>query len=158
MTTGKTTALTIWTFVSGVMSLLFNTLARFVIAFPAKKQLSSDFMAAVPVHSNFGAREEEICHRFHCFPFYLPWNNICIYPSKKKQQQVCARGPCGVWIYPQLPQQVIKRKLIQYWNFWGLADQVQTYAPEKHPHSRGVSQCPDQKGTQCHFCRVLCPQ
>ena len=33
MTTGKTIALTIWTFVSRVMSLLFNTLFRFVIAF-----------------------------------------------------------------------------------------------------------------------------
>ena len=33
MTTGKTLALTIWTFVSKVMSLLFNTLSRFVIAF-----------------------------------------------------------------------------------------------------------------------------
>ena len=33
MTTGKTIALTIWTFVSEVMSLLFNTLSRFVIAF-----------------------------------------------------------------------------------------------------------------------------
>ena len=33
MTTGKTTALTIWTFVSKVMSLLFNMLSRFVIAF-----------------------------------------------------------------------------------------------------------------------------
>ena len=33
MTTGKTIALTIWTFVSKVMSLLFNTLSRFVIAF-----------------------------------------------------------------------------------------------------------------------------
>ena len=32
MTTGKTTALTRWTFVSRVMSLLFNTLSRFVIA------------------------------------------------------------------------------------------------------------------------------
>ena len=32
MTTGKTIALTIWTFVSKVMSLLFNTLSRFVIA------------------------------------------------------------------------------------------------------------------------------
>ena len=32
MTTGKTTALTIWTFVGQVMSLLFNTLSRFVIA------------------------------------------------------------------------------------------------------------------------------
>ena len=32
MTTGKTVALTIWTFVHKVMSLLFNTLSRFVIA------------------------------------------------------------------------------------------------------------------------------
>ena len=33
MTTGKTIALTVWTFVGKVMSLLFNTLSRFVIAF-----------------------------------------------------------------------------------------------------------------------------
>ena len=33
MTTGKTIALTIWTFVSKVMSLLYNTLSRFVVAF-----------------------------------------------------------------------------------------------------------------------------
>ena len=33
MTTGKTRALTTWTFVSRVMSLFFNTLSRFVIAF-----------------------------------------------------------------------------------------------------------------------------
>ena len=33
MTTEKTIALTIWTFVSKVMYLLFNTLSRFVIAF-----------------------------------------------------------------------------------------------------------------------------
>ena len=33
MTTGKTTALTRWTFVSKVMSLLFNMLSRFAIAF-----------------------------------------------------------------------------------------------------------------------------
>ena len=33
MTTGKTIVLTIWTFVGKMMSLLFNTLSRFVIAF-----------------------------------------------------------------------------------------------------------------------------
>ena len=26
----------------------------------------------VTVHSNFGVQEEEICHYFHLFPFYLP--------------------------------------------------------------------------------------
>ena len=40
VTTGKTIALTIWTFVGNVMSLLFNTLPRFVIAFlPRSKHL-----------------------------------------------------------------------------------------------------------------------
>jgi len=28
-------------------------------------------MAAVTVHSNFGAQENKICHCFHFFPFYL---------------------------------------------------------------------------------------
>ena len=40
MTTGKTIALTRWTFVGKVMSLLFNKLSRFVIAFlPRSKNL-----------------------------------------------------------------------------------------------------------------------
>ena len=43
--------------------------------FPAKKQSSSDFIAAVTVCSDFGAQEEEICHYFHISPFYLPCSN-----------------------------------------------------------------------------------
>ena len=40
MTTGKTIALTRWTFVGKVMSLLFNMLSRFVITFlPRNKHL-----------------------------------------------------------------------------------------------------------------------
>ena len=40
MTTWKTIALTIWTFVSKVISLLFSTLSRFVIAFlPRRKHI-----------------------------------------------------------------------------------------------------------------------
>ena len=38
MTTGKTTALTIWTFVGKIMSLLFKTLSRFVIAFLSRSK------------------------------------------------------------------------------------------------------------------------
>ena len=45
MTTGKTTALSIWTFLGKVMSLLFNTLCRFVIDF----LLRSNMIAAGPV-------------------------------------------------------------------------------------------------------------
>ena len=40
MTTGKTIALTRQTFVSKVMSLLFNTLYRFVIAFLSRRSLT----------------------------------------------------------------------------------------------------------------------
>ena len=40
MTAGKTTALTTWTFVGKVISLIFNTLSRFIIAFlPRSKHL-----------------------------------------------------------------------------------------------------------------------
>ena len=46
MTTGKTIALTIWTFVGQVMSLLFNMLSRFVIAFLSRSK-SLNFMAAI---------------------------------------------------------------------------------------------------------------
>ena len=38
MTTGKTIALTIWTIAGKVMSLLFNILSRFVIAFPPRSK------------------------------------------------------------------------------------------------------------------------
>ena len=71
MTTGKTIALTVWTFVSKMMSLLFNKLSMFVIAFlPGSNSLN--FMAAVNIHGGFGAQECKICHCFHFFPFYLP--------------------------------------------------------------------------------------
>ena len=39
MTTGKTIALTIWTFVSELMSLLFNMLSRSVIAFLPRSKM-----------------------------------------------------------------------------------------------------------------------
>ena len=38
MTTGKTIALTIWTFISKALSLLFNTLSRFVIDFLSRSK------------------------------------------------------------------------------------------------------------------------
>ena len=57
MTTEKAIALTRETFVGKVMSLLFNTLSRFVIAFlPRSKHLN--VMVSVIVHSDFGAQEK----------------------------------------------------------------------------------------------------
>ena len=73
MITGKIIALTIWTFVSKVMSLLFNMLSRLVITFlPRSKCL---LMAAVTICSDFGAQENKVCHCFHCFPIYFRWSD-----------------------------------------------------------------------------------
>ena len=53
MTTGKTIALTRWTFVGKVKSPLFNMLSRLVITFlPKSKHLN--FMAAVTICDDFG--------------------------------------------------------------------------------------------------------
>ena len=65
MTTRKTIALTIWTFVGKVMSLPFNMLP----SFPSKEQVSFNFMASVTVCSDFGAQESKICNNL-VFPKY----------------------------------------------------------------------------------------
>ena len=71
MTTGKTTALTIWTFVSKVMSLLFNMLSRSVIAFlPRSKPLLSSWLQSL---SRVILEPKKIKSvTASTFPFYLP--------------------------------------------------------------------------------------
>ena len=70
---GKNIALTIWTFVSKVMSLLFNLLSRFVIAsLPRSKcLLISRLLSNFTIYSDFGAQEKKFCHCFYFFPFML---------------------------------------------------------------------------------------
>ena len=84
MTTGKTTALTRWTFVGKVRSLLFNMLFRLAIAFLPRSKclliscLSSHVWCVMSSHhicSDFGTQENKVCHCFHCFPIYLPWSD-----------------------------------------------------------------------------------
>ena len=71
MTTGKTTALTRWTFAGKVMSLLFNLLSRVVIAFLLRsKHLLSSWLQS-PICSDFGAPNNKVPYYFHCFPIYL---------------------------------------------------------------------------------------
>ena len=68
LTTGKPIALTRWTFVGKVMSLLFNVLSRLVITFlPRSKHplISFNFH----FHFHFGAPKNKVSH---CFPIYLP--------------------------------------------------------------------------------------
>ena len=58
MTTGKTIALTRWTFVGKVMSLLFNMLSRLAITFLLRRKLLN-FKAAVTIFSDFGAPQRK---------------------------------------------------------------------------------------------------
>ena len=59
MTTGKIIALTRWTFVGKVTSLLLNMLSRLVITFlPRSKCLN--FMAVVTICSDFGAPQNKV--------------------------------------------------------------------------------------------------
>ena len=67
MTTGKTIALTRWTFVGKVTSLLFNMLSRLVIVFlPRSKRLY--FMAATTICIDFGAPKKQ---SLPLFPLFL---------------------------------------------------------------------------------------
>ena len=67
MTTGKTIALSRWTFVGKVMSLLFNMLSGLVLTFlPRSKRLN--FMAAITICSDFGAPQNKVSHCSTVFP------------------------------------------------------------------------------------------
>ena len=71
MITGKSIALTRWTFVGKVMSLLFNMLSRFVKAFLSRsKRLLISWLQS-PLTKILEPPQNKVCHSFHCFPIYL---------------------------------------------------------------------------------------
>ena len=74
MTTGKTIAWIIWTFVDEVMSSLFNTLSRCITAFlPGSNCLLISWMQSM---STVILEPKKMkCPCFHLFPFYLPWSD-----------------------------------------------------------------------------------
>ena len=74
MNTGKNIALTRWTFVGKVMSLLLNMLSRLVITFLSRSKHLFNSMAAITIYSSFGAPKNKVCHSLHCFPIYaMKW-------------------------------------------------------------------------------------
>ena len=71
MTTGKTIALTRWTFFGKVMSLFFNMLSRLVITFlPRSKRLLISWVQS-PSAVILEPKKKKVSHCFHCFPIYL---------------------------------------------------------------------------------------
>ena len=74
MTTGKTIALTRWTFVSKVTSLLFNMLSRLDIAFlPRSKHLFISWLQSPSAVILESSKIKSLS--FYCFPICLPWND-----------------------------------------------------------------------------------
>ena len=74
MATGKTIALTSWTFVGKVLSLLLNTLSRFVIALLPK---SNCLLISWPQSPSTVILEPKkiVSYHFHCLPIHLPWSD-----------------------------------------------------------------------------------
>ena len=71
MTTGKNIALIIGTFVSKIMSLFFNMLSRFVIAFlPRSKRLLISWLQSPSAVILEPRKIKSVT--VHCFPMYLP--------------------------------------------------------------------------------------
>ena len=93
ITTGRAIALTIWTFVGKVMSLLFNMLSKLVITFlprskhlliswlqslftvisePKKRKSVTISIVSLSICHEVMGLDAMICHYFYIFPFYLP--------------------------------------------------------------------------------------
>ena len=78
VTTGKSIALTRWTFVGKVTSLLFNMLSRLVITFlPRNKHVLISWLQSpyAVILKHHPPTPDKVSHCFHFFPTYLPWSD-----------------------------------------------------------------------------------
>ena len=75
MTTGKTIALTRWTFFHKVMSLLFNMLSRLVITILLRSKCLLISWVQLPSAVTLEPPKNKVCHCLHCLPIYLSWSD-----------------------------------------------------------------------------------
>ena len=91
MTTGKTTALTIWTFFGKVMSLLSNMLSRFVIAFlPRSKHLLISWLQS-PSAVILEPKKNKVSVSIFSLLFVMKWHD-----AAKKGQQIIEKQQ--IWL------------------------------------------------------------
>ena len=75
-TTGKTIALTRWSFVGKAISLFFNMLSTLVIAFPQRsKCLLISWLQSPSAVILEPKKIKSVNFIFHCFPIYFPWSD-----------------------------------------------------------------------------------
>ena len=72
VTAGKTIALTRWTFIGKVLSLLFNVLSKFGKGFLARSKCLLISWLQSPSAVILESKKIKVCHCFHCFPIHLP--------------------------------------------------------------------------------------
>ena len=118
MTTGRTIALTRWTFVVKVISLLLNMLSRLVITFlPRSKHLLISWLqsqSAVILEPP----KNKVCHCFHCLPIYLPWSN-----GTKYHELSFLNAEFWNWKYIILLQRRENNNILHHTaTFWALID------------------------------------
>ena len=88
----KTSIIWHWAFFMVQLSHPYTTTGKTIAlirchSFLSKEQLSSNSMAAVTIHSDFGAQENNICHSFHSISllFSMKWSDqmplTCLYDS-----------------------------------------------------------------------------
>ena len=95
MTTGKTIALTIQTFVSIVMSLLFNMLSRFVKVFLPRSKCVN-FMAAITICSDFGPHKRPSQTWLCVFGCLLKRHGSAVACSGDRGSGYIRSGRCGM--------------------------------------------------------------
>jgi len=115
MTTGKIIALTRWTFVGKVMSLLLNMLSRLGITFLPRSKASFNFMAAVTICSDFGAQKNKVSH---CFPIYL--KGYWVLSNAFLHQLVWSCGFCPSLCYCGVSEWLI----FIYWTIFAFQEQL----------------------------------
>ena len=130
MTTGKTIALTRWTFVSKVMSLFFNILSRFSIAFrPRSKHLLISWLQSPStvilepkkiesVSRGGGGLVTNLCPSNSRDPmgYSLPTRLFCPCESSDKNTGVgCHFLLQGIWLIQKLNLGLLHCRQVPYW-------------------------------------------
>ena len=130
MTTGKTIALTIWTFVGKVMSLLFNTLFRFVIAWlPRSKHLLISWLQSLHLLASHSPIPFANCNLLtrSVSPFHFSLGthyNICLPEGIKKHIDGMSTQRKVKWTYTPGKQITVSKG---YW--WVRGQKVKALQP-----------------------------
>ena len=121
MTTGKIKALTIWTSVSKVMSLLFNMLSRFVIAFcSSHRSAQVSAKMSLPWQPIYSSRPSHMLFKSYItllFCFYFPYP-LRSKPPTKLQERYAPWKLSSSFLYPWHWEQCLEYSGCSLHTYW----------------------------------------